>query len=829
MVTSQAPASQVEAFERIWEQPRGLIGKLRTINNIPIAKRYLITAAVFFLIGGVQAILMRIQLGTPNNTFLTPEVYNQLFTMHGTTMMFLVVIPFIEALATYLLPLQLGTRDLPFPRLTALSYWTYLFGGIFLYSSFVVGAAPDGGWFSYLPLNSKEFSPGINMDFWDIGLSVAEVAAIGAAVELIVGIVRMRAPGMTFDRLPVFVWAMLIVAFMLILAFTPLVVGTAMLELDRKELTVFFDHERGGDPILWQHLFWVFGHPEVYIMFLPAAGVVSQVVQAFSRRPLVYYRAVVLSMVLTGVLSFLLWAHHMFAAGMSPNAMRFFMTASMLIAIPAGVQVLTWIATLWYGKPVWSTALLFAGGFLALFVLGGITGVMVASAPFDTQVHDSYFVVAHFHYVLIGGVIFPLFAGLYYWMPKITGRVLSERLGRWNFWVMFIFFNVTFFPMHIAGLLGMPRRVYTYPAGLGWDAYNMISTLGAFGFAAGIGLFLINFARNRKGGEQAGDNPWNADTLEWAETSPPPSAQFVAIPVVHSRHPMWDDASDDKHGRLLHAAPANWRGALCVSLRGAKPEAVVHMPGPSIWPFTMAVAFVFLFAGALTDSGILALIGLAGTALALTGWLWPDASQKLAIEETRRGLSPDAKDLPLGVAGPLANGWWGTLVLNLVLAVVLTTLMASYSYLAPNWTDYVRPDFTSQLLAAAAAGTSLFVLAAAWWGGRDRRLDIAHRRRIGLSIVLMLDVTLLAMLWMLYGYHETTYLREVNALGSFFYLMFVFLGLVGVMHLLWTMVALAWAARAPADVRGLAPAENLALVSFAQALCWVGIVAVLYV
>jgi cytochrome c oxidase subunit I+III len=281
-----------------------------------------------------------------------------------------------------------------------------------------------------------------------------------------------------------------------------------MLELDRKELTVFFDHERGGDPILWQHLFWVFGHPEVYIMFLPAAGVVSQVVQAFSRRPLVYYRAVVLSMVVTGVLSFLLWAHHMFAAGMSPNAMRFFMTASMLIAIPAGVQVLTWIATLWYGKPVWSTALLFAGGFLALFVLGGITGVMVASAPFDTQVHDSYFVVAHFHYVLIGGVIFPLFAGLYYWIPKITGRVLSERLGRWNFWVMFIFFNVTFFPMHIAGLLGMPRRVYTYPAGLGWDAYNMISTLGAFGFAAGIGLFLINFARNRQRGDKAGDNPW---------------------------------------------------------------------------------------------------------------------------------------------------------------------------------------------------------------------------------------------------------------------------------------------------------------------------------
>jgi cytochrome c oxidase subunit I+III len=831
MTTLQAPIGQVEAFERVWSEPRGVIGMLRTINNIPIAHRYMVTAAVFFLVGGIQALLMRIQLGTANSTFLDAETYNQLFTMHGTTMMFLVVIPFIEALASYFLPLLLGTRDLPFPRLTALSYWTYLFGGIFLYSSFVVGAAPDGGWFAYLPLNDKEFSPGINMDFWDIGLSVAEVSAIAVAAELIVGILRMRAPGMTFGRMPIFVWAMLIVAFMLIFAFTPLVVATAMLELDRKGLTQFFNIELGGDPILWQHLFWVFGHPEVYIMFLPAVGIVSQIVQTFTGRPLVNYRALVVTMIATGTLSFALWAHHMFATGMSPNAMRFFMTASMLIAIPAGIQVLSWIATMWSGQPVWTTSLLFVAGFIALFVLGGLTGVMVAAAPFDAQVHDSYFVVAHFHYVLIGGVVFPFFAGMYYWLPKITGRLLSERLGKWNFWVMFVFFNVAFFPMHISGLLGMPRRVYTYASDLGWDTTNLISTLGALGFAAGVVLFLINVVWSRKGGSLASANPWNSDTLEWAETSPPPAAQFAAIPVVRSRHPLWDReaiGSDDREDRvagLLDAAPTNWRGAMCVSLRGAKPEAVVHMPGPTIWPFIMSVAFVFLFAGALVENAILAALGTVGTIAALAGWFWPMRSERLAVEEIQRG---EHTGLPLGIAGPLANGWWGTLVLMVVLATALATLVASYLYLAPRWNVVEPTDGTEIILASTAVAVALLAAAVTWWGGRGGTLDNAGRRRLGLTAGFLLDLTLLAVLWLLYAYHETAHTRSVDALGSFFYIMLLFQGIVTGMHALWTGVAQLWAWIAPTDLRGLSPARNVALVSYFLVLSWCVVVATMY-
>ncbi|MGH7718615.1 MAG: cbb3-type cytochrome c oxidase subunit I, partial [Gemmatimonadaceae bacterium] len=409
-----AGARLKSGFDEVWDQPRGFFGIFRTIDNIPIAVRYMVTSFAFFLIGGALALLMRIQLGTPENTFLDAETYNQIFTMHGTTMMFLFVIPFLEAFANYLIPLLNGTRDLPFPRLTALSYWTYLFGGLFIYSSFLFGLAPDGGWFAYVPLTGKEYSPGLNMDFWDIGLSVAEVAAIGAAAEMIVGILRTRAPGMSLNRMPLFSWAMLVTSFMIIFAFTPLVVGTAMLELDRKELTRFFDPEYGGEPLLWQHIFWVFGHPEVYIMFVPAVGIVSQVVQTFSRRPLMSYTLMVLAIIATGFISFGLWVHHMFATGLSAVAMGFFAAASMVIAIPNGVQVFGWIATIWAGRPAWRTPLLFVVGFLIIFVAGGVTGVMVAAVPFDWLAHDTYFVVAHFHYVLIGGVVFPLFAGLYY-------------------------------------------------------------------------------------------------------------------------------------------------------------------------------------------------------------------------------------------------------------------------------------------------------------------------------------------------------------------------------------------------------------------------------
>jgi cytochrome c oxidase subunit I+III len=825
-------SEEIEQFKRTWSAPAGVAGLIREINNIPIARRYMVTGFLFFLIGGVQALLLRIQLGTPENTFLDPDTYNQIFTMHGTTMMFLFVIPFIEALANYMVPLLLGTRDLPFPRLTALSYWTYVFGGIFLYTSFLFGAAPDAGWFAYVPLSSKQWSPAINMDWWDIGLSVAEVAAMGAAAELIVAVLRMRAPGMSLDRMPLFAWAMLITAFMIIFAFTPLIVATAMLELDRKEFTSFFVPEAGGDPLLWQHLFWVFGHPEVYIMFVPASGIVSHVVQTFSRRPLVGYPLMVVALVATGFISFGLWVHHMFATGLSPAAMGFFTAASMGIAIPAGIQVFCWVATLWTGRPVWRTPLLFAIGFLFIFVLGGLTGVMVAAVPFDWQVHDTYFVVAHFHYVLIGGVVFPLIAGLYYWLPKVTGKLLDERLGRVNFWVMFIFFNVAFFPMHITGLLGMPRRVYTYPADLGWDGLNLISTIGAFGFALGVLLFVVNFFYSLRSGAPAGKDPWRADTLEWSQDSPPAQAQFQAIPVVRGRHPMWQQETLEPEDPLLTKQldaldwkPLTWRAALVVSVVEGRPQAVVALPGPNLWPFTMSVAFVFLFAGALLDNLALLGIGALGTMVALTGWFWPKDEQRRALDEMK--LEPeDASALPLAVSGRLANGWWGTLVFLAVLATALVTIVASYFYLGHDQPDFpavvprawILPVITTGALVTTAAGM-------AWqqWILREKQLWLSWIPQ--LAGVLM---SLVALYGIWHTFSNLGIRPKESAYASIVFGLYGFQWLVLLVLLVMQAVAALWALLAPGDPRGHAVALNTTLIGYFSVASWAIIGATLY-
>jgi cytochrome c oxidase subunit I+III len=813
-VPPPTPAGRREAFERIWSDPRGILGALRTINNVPIAHRYMATAFAFFLIGGGLGILLRIQLGTPENTFLDAVTYNQIFTMHGTTMMFLFVIPFIEALTTYVLPLQLGTRDLPFPRLTALSYWTYLFGGVFLYSSFLFGLAPDGGWFGYVPLTGKTFSPGLGMDFWDIGLSVAEVAAMGAAAEMITGILRMRAPGMSLTRLPLFAWSMLVTGVMIIFAFTPLIVGTAMLELDRKLLTRFFDPTAGGKPLLWQHLFWMFGHPEVYIMFLPATGIVSQVVQTFARRPVVGYRLLVLSMVGTGMLSFGLWIHHMFTTGLSALALGMFAAASLGIAVPSGIQVMAWIATLWLGRPVWRTPLLFVGGFLAIFVLGGLTGVMLAVVPFNWQTHDTHFVVGHFHYVLIGGVVFPLLAGLYYWLPKITGRRLDERLGRWNFWVMFVFFNVTFFPMHVAGLLGMPRRVYTYPEGLGWEAPNLVSTLGAGGFAIGVLLFLVNVAWSLRRGRPAGADPWGGDTLEWVETSPPPEAQFPRVPVVTSRHPLWQQttlrAPDAATARLIETldeAPTGWRGGLVVSPWDARPIAIVHLPASTISPFVLSVGLVLLFAAALLDSIVLAGLGIAASVVGLAGWFWPQASERLAIAEIGAG---DDGGLPLAVVGSTSNGWWGTVVLVVILATALASLVASYAYLAAGaaW-----PRTPPGGLAATVLGCLALAAASAAIHRATRRLgaDGARGRRAALDLALVLHAGFIGVA--VAGFRGTGVIPEASAYGSIILALFLFQWLVVGLALAMVGIAASWAWLAPADIRGHATLVNAALVA----------------
>jgi cytochrome c oxidase subunit I+III len=820
MATTVAPSriepNTLEQFKRTWSAPRGIRGLLAEVNNIPIAKRYMVTGFAFFVVGGLLGLLMRAQLGSPENTLLDAETYNQIFTMHGTTMMFLFVIPFIEALANYMLPLLLGSRDLPFPRMTALSYWTFLFGGIFLYSSFLFGAAPDGGWFAYVPLTNVEFSPGINMDFWDIGLSVAEIAAIGAAAEMIVAILRMRAPGMKLHRMPLFVWAMLVTGAMIIFAFTPLIVGTAMLELDRKGLTAFFKPEAGGQPLLWQHIFWVFGHPEVYIMFIPAAGIVSHVVQSLSRRPIVSYTLMVLSILATGFLSFGLWVHHMFSTGLSPVALGFFTAASMAIAIPSGVQVFGWIATLWTGRPVWRVPLLFVLGFLVIFTIGGLTGVMVASVPFDWQAHDSYFVVAHFHYVLIGGVVFPLFAGLYYWLPKVTGRLLSERLGRWNFWLMFVFFNVAFFPMHISGLLGMPRRVYTYPEGLGLETLNLISTIGAFGFAVGVALLIVNALWSRKHGQPAGANPWDSDSLEWAETSPPPDAQFVRIPVVRSRYPLWEQSDLWPHDPVLarqledlDGRPARWRGALVVSVLDANPQAIAHMPGPTFAPFTMAVAFLALFAGALTEEIILLAGGGVLAAVALFLWFRPQDSETLALQEL--GDRPnDRERLPLAMGGATSNGWWGMLVFIAVLGTALVTCVSSYFYLweGPAGASALPPSLLEPavvtLLSIAAMGT-------ATWATRGARRGVTDTVRLGLASTWFLAAASLALGIRTFPWDRLDPDLSANASAV--------LGLIGFQWVVLAIllvtvgIGLVWTIRRPHDRRGYAVAENAVLMA----------------
>jgi cytochrome c oxidase subunit I+III len=821
----------LEAFHRIWTVPGGLIGMLRTVDNIPIAQRYMATGFVFFLLGGLLGLLMRVQLGTPENTFLDAETYNQIFTMHGTTMMFLFVIPFIEAIANYLLPLLLGTRDLPFPRLTALSYWTYLFGGIFLYSSFIFGVAPDGGWFAYVPLNNIEYSPAINMDFWDIGLSVAEIAAMGAAAEMIVAILRMRATGMALHRVPLFAWAMLVTGVMIIFAFTPLIVGTAMLEFDRKGLTAFFKPEAGGEPLLWQHLFWVFGHPEVYIMFIPAAGIVSHVVQTFSRRPIVGYNLMVLSIIATGFISFGLWVHHMFTVGLSPVAMGFFAAASIMIAIPNGVQIFGWLTTMWTGRPVWRTPLLFIIGFVIIFVIGGLTGVMVAAVPFDWQVHDTYFVVAHFHYVLIGGVIFPLVAGLYYWLPKMTGRLMNERLGRWNFWLMFVFFNVAFFPMHISGLLGMARRVYTYPEGLGLETANLVSSVGAFGFAVGVLLLLVNFFWSLKRGEKAGPNPWDSDSLEWSESSPPPDGQFVRLPVVRSRHPMWEQGTlrpdDERTARLLadlDARPTRWRGGLVVTVLEARPLAIVHMPRMSFAPVIIAVGFVFLFAGILTDETVPTAIGALLTFAGLVHWFWPQDTERKALEEL--STEPREDRLPLAIAGPVSNGWWGTWVLLAILVTALVTAVASYYYLADGGGPW--PPRAPRGAAYAAVAMVLGL------GGGAFATQFARavrRRRWGLLSVAIVTALLLSVasiwLWLRAARVDVSDAGR-SAYASIFAGLIAFQALVLLLVAVMTAVALVWAIGKRGDPRGHAVALNSSLVVGFAAASGVVTYAVLY-
>ena len=552
---------------------KGLWGWMTTVDHKKIGIMYGATAIFFFLVGGLEALFIRLQLATPNGEVLSAEMYNQFFTMHGLTMIFLVVMPLGVALMNYFIPLMIGARDVAFPRLNAFSYWVFLVGGLFLYSSFFLGGAPDGGWFGYAPLSTT--LPGNGMTFYSLGLQILGVASLAGAVNFIITIINMRAPGMTFFKMPVFIWMSFVTSFLLLFAMPVIAVALFQLMFDRAFEANFFNPALGGDPLLWQHLFWLFGHPEVYIMILPAMGIVSDILPTFARKPIFGYAAIVFAGAAIGIMGWGVWAHHMFAVGLGPVGNSVFAASTMFIAVPTGVKIFNWLGTLWGGDIRFKTPLLFSVGFVALFIIGGLSGVSHAIVPHDAQQTDTYYIVAHFHYVLFGGALFGLFAGFYYWWPKVFGWMLGEGLGKVHFWLFFIGMNLTFGPMHIVGLQGQPRRTYTYPEGMGWDFWNMIETIGAFTIALSMVVFLVNVAVSRAKREEAGDDPWDGRTLEWAIPSPPPEHNFDTIPVVRERDDFWDQ----KYGRTNEERP---QPVIAGGSEGH--EEHIHLPSPSYFP-----------------------------------------------------------------------------------------------------------------------------------------------------------------------------------------------------------------------------------------------------
>lgn len=672
------PAGEREALERAWAPPKGW-RRLSAVNNTHIGVFYIATALLFFVLAGVLALIMRTQLAMPGNTLVSANTYNQLFTMHGTVMMFLFAVPIVEAVAVYLLPGMLGARDLPFPRLSAYAFWAYAIGGLAFFCTLFFGASPDGGWFMYPPLTGKAHSPGIGADWWLLGIGFIEISAIAGAIELIIGILFTRAPGMTLARMPVFAWAMLVSAFMIVFAFPAIIAGTLLLELERAFDWPFFIPARGGDPVLWQHLFWFFGHPEVYIIFLPAAGMVSMMVPALARTSLVGHKAISWALVGVGAISFLLWIHHMFTAGLGPLALRLASIASFAVAIPSAVQVFAWIATFWKGQVRMNAPTLFLLGFHFIFVLGGLTGVMVAVLPFDWQVHDTYFIVAHLHYVLIGGMVFPIFAGLYYWAPVFNGHRLSEALGRWVFGLMFLGFNLAFFPMHISGILGMPRRVYTYADGLGLNLLNALSTAGAFMFAAGVAICFFDAWRTLRKEQQPHGNPWDAPTLEWL---PAEDYGVRSIPQIRSVEPLWDqpalpqEVEDGRH--WLPGTAFGGRETLVTSPRDAQLRHLLRLPGDGWLPFIAAAGTAGFFL-LLTVAWIVPAFLFGAVAIgAIVAWLW-GSDQPPPQQTVQVG---DGVVLPVGATGRQSHSWWAMVILLAVDASIFAALAFSHLHVS---------------------------------------------------------------------------------------------------------------------------------------------------
>lgn len=701
-----------KALQLIWSPPQTRFGPLFAVNHSVVGMRFMVTAAVFFLIGGVLGLIIRAQLAGPDTHFLDAAAYSQMFTMHGTIMMFLFAIPLIEGFAIYMLPKLLGARDLAFPRLSAFAYWCYLLGALMLIFAMLAGLAPDSGWFMYTPLSSKPYSPGINSDVWLIGVTLVEVSAVCAAVEFMVTVLSMRAAGMSLSRMPLLVWYLWVTSAMMLLAFPPLILGSILLELERAFDLPFFDPGRGGDPLLWQHLFWLFGHPEVYIIFLPAAGIVSTVLPVFSGRPIVGYIWIVCALIAQAFISFGLWVHHMFTTGIPHLSLAFFSGASLLVVLPTAVQVFAWLATLLSGRPRLSLPMLWILGFFFIFVIGGLTGVMVAIAPFNWQVHDTHFIVAHLHYVLIGGFVFPVVAGVYHWLPLVTGRRSDTGFGRMAFWLVFLGFNITFLIMHWTGLLGMPRRVFSFAPGLGWEWGNLISSIGAFIMASGFAMVLIDLAVLRRFSPAAPQNPWDAGTLEWGMAAPPPAFNVASIARVGGREPLHDNP--DLPARLasgqgyLGRAIQGVRETLGVDPVSGEPAHIVSLPAPTLLPLWTGLATGAAFLGFLLQIYWVSALAAAGAIGLALVWLWQGGGKE----------DPRPTDIGGGVSllphfamrrSPI---WWGMVFTLVADGAWFASLVFGYLFLwviAPNW-----PPPNRMQPALAAPAITLVALAAGY-------------------------------------------------------------------------------------------------------------------
>ena len=765
------PPDELAQLQRVWEPPHG-IATLKAVNNTTIGLWYIGTALLFLILGGILALLMRLQLAAPMNDFIDHDLYNQLFTMHGSVMMFLFAVPVIEAVGVLLLPAMLGARDLPFPRLSAYAFWAYAIGGLAFFCTLFFDLAPDGGWFMYPPLTGHQYSPGLRTDFWLLGIGFIEISAIAGAIEIVVGILRTRPPGMTLMKMPVYVWAMLVVGLMIVFAFPPVILATALLELERAFDWPFFIADRGGQPLLWQHLFWLFGHPDVYIIFLPAAGLVSMMIPTLARTRLVGYSWVVWAMIGTGLVSFTLWIHHMFATGMSHMSTALSSAASMAVAIPTAVQVFAWLATLQQGRVQKSAPTWFILGFFGIFVLGGLSGVMIAVVPYDWQVHDTYFIVAHLHYVLIGGMVFPVFAAIYYWAPMVTGQPLSERMGKWGCALMFIGFTVTFLPMHWTGLLGMPRRVWTYVDGLGWDSLNLTSTVGSFVLATGFAIVFLDLLLHFRVAGKVDTNPWNAATLEWLPTD---TYATRSIPRVSSREPLWDQPNlreqIDSGQHYLPGTVTGTRETIVTSPKDATPQYLMRLPGPSWWPLLAGAGTAAFFLLLTVKLMMAAAIGGAIALISIFIWLWevdpPPTGKRYPIG--------DGIELPVYMTGPRSHSWWGVMVLNLVDATIFACLIFTYFYLweggwPPRGTGLPSVSTSTLAIVSWLAGGGLL-----WFANRSLR-----NRRPLLFAVSLVVVALLA--WAALGAHYVSLqganvTADANSYGAVLYTILAWHGL----------------------------------------------------